>query len=31
MGRKVLETAGVDQLVPIAADLDGARGLLAAA
>jgi anti-anti-sigma factor len=31
MGRKVLETAGVDQLVPIAADLDGARGLLVAA
>jgi hypothetical protein len=30
MGRKVLETAGVDQLVPIAPDLDGARGLLAA-
>ena len=31
MGRKVLETAGIDQLVPIAADLDGARGLLASA
>lgn len=31
MGRKVLETAGVDQIVPIAPDLEGARGLLAAA
>ena len=31
MSRKVLETAGVDQLVPIVADLDAARSTLGAA
>ena len=31
MSRKVLETAGVDQLVPIVADLDEARSTLGAA
>lgn len=30
MGRKVLETAGVDQLVPVLDDLDAARVALAA-
>jgi anti-anti-sigma factor len=31
MGRKVLETAGVDQLVPVVDDLDAARGALTGA
>lgn len=31
MGRRVLETAGVDQIVPICRDLDAARGTLGAA
>jgi anti-sigma B factor antagonist len=31
MTRKVLETAGIDQLVPIVADLDAARTTLATA
>jgi len=31
MSRKVLETAGVDHLVPIVADLDAARSALGAA